>query len=628
MAQIEINCIGQTAIYTNTPEIFSGDVNIDTVKFTFDEVWDGYTEKTAVFYNNPKDTYPVMLDENNVAVIPEAVIADKCKLSIGVFGTNANGDVKTSKILTYNIGKGAISNDLEATTPADFWAKLLARQINYESNLTEQQTTFESNITEQQTTFESNITQQQNTFESNMENEFNTLQTNVTNEVDTLEGIVKGRNQARVFNTTADMEAWLKDQKNKGVCNVGDNLYIVALDVPDWWISEVLDTPDANTGYYYKIAKLEVQKVDLTNIESDIDNLQSDVNTLESDVNTLKSDVENLVSNSASDNVLWNVKDKIYSKLTDLKIDMPTTDIITVHDILYYNNKIYMLLTKGTTYYYLNLYIYDGGQWSEVSVNSTNTKGYLDGYLQELNGNIYVAQQSNSQYVSLNKYTEGSGLTNIVKPGATSSSYSTNCTLVKDYKNNILYFLYASIVSSNSQPIYYYTYDGTSLSEKKQINVSYSQPKLLGSFINNEKLYISMSGGGASRTIIYDLNNNNILETTRVYLGKLTNTSEINDNIYFCNDLNMLQKIDNGMGEETISTDITGFSEYNGSFLILTYSNKVFKELKLYKTATSYATKGTKIYFSNAFAISDNLQAIDNGYLVTADGEVKIGIYE
>ena len=294
MAQIEINCIGQTAIYTNTPEIFSGDVNIDTVKFTFDEVWDGYTEKTAVFYNNPKDTYPVMLDENDVAVIPEAVIADKCKLSIGVFGTNANGDVKTSKILTYNIGKGAISNDLEATTPADFWAQLLARQINYESNLIERQTTFESNITEQQTTFESNITQQQNTFESNMENEFNTLQTNVTNEVDTLEGIVKGRNQARVFNTTADMEAWLKDQKNKGVCNVGDNLYIVALDVPDWWISEVLDTPDANTGYYYKIAKLEVQKVDLTNIESDIDTLQSDVNTLESEVDVIQGKISNL----------------------------------------------------------------------------------------------------------------------------------------------------------------------------------------------------------------------------------------------------------------------------------------------------------------------------------------------
>ena len=198
MAQIEINCIGQTAIYTNMPEIFSGDVNIDTVKFTFDEVWDGYTEKTAVFYNNPKDTYPVMLDENNVAVVPEAVMADKCKLSIGVFGVNANGDVKTSKILTYNIGKGAISNDLESTTPADFWANLLTRQIILETELHEQQDTFESNLTQrqdnfeeelsqQQNTFESNMTQKQNTFESNMENEFNALETTATNAINEIE---------------------------------------------------------------------------------------------------------------------------------------------------------------------------------------------------------------------------------------------------------------------------------------------------------------------------------------------------------------------------------------------------------------------------------------------------------
>lgn len=187
MAQIEINCIGQTAIYTNTPEIFSGDVNIDTVKFTFDEVWDGYTEKTAVFYNNPKDTYPVMLDENNVAVIPEAVMADKCKLSIGVFGTNANGDVKTSKILTYNIGKGAISNDLEATTPPEFWTQLLTRQIILETELHEQQDTFESNITQRQATYETESTQRQTDFESNITHQQNTFESNLNKQQDDFE---------------------------------------------------------------------------------------------------------------------------------------------------------------------------------------------------------------------------------------------------------------------------------------------------------------------------------------------------------------------------------------------------------------------------------------------------------
>ena len=181
MSQIEIRCVDQTAMFTNLPEIFSGDVNIDTVKFTFDDSWNGYTTKTAVFYNNPKDVYPQILDVNDVAVIPSQVMTKQCKLSIGVFGTKANGDVKTSKILTYNVGKGAISDDLQSITTPDFWTQLLSRQINYENNLTQRQTTFENNITQQQNTFESNITQRQNTFESNMQSEFNV----VTNDVET-----------------------------------------------------------------------------------------------------------------------------------------------------------------------------------------------------------------------------------------------------------------------------------------------------------------------------------------------------------------------------------------------------------------------------------------------------------
>ena len=172
MAQIEINCIGQTAMFTNTPEIFSGDVNIDTVKFTFDEVWDNYDIKTAVFYNDPKDAYPVLLDENNVAVIPEAVMADKCKLSIGVFGTNANDDVKTSKILTYHIGKGAINTDLESKTPADFWAKLLTRQINYEAELNQKQADFEHEMNEKQAGFEVEMNQKQTDFENQANSKF------------------------------------------------------------------------------------------------------------------------------------------------------------------------------------------------------------------------------------------------------------------------------------------------------------------------------------------------------------------------------------------------------------------------------------------------------------------------
>lgn len=96
--------------------------------------------------------------------------------------------------------------------------------------------------------------------------------------LETVEAIAKGRNRARVFTTTEAMEEWLSASENIGVAIKGDNLYIVELEVPDWWIAEVLTEADAETGFYYKIAKLETQKVDLTTIESDIAALNESLN--------------------------------------------------------------------------------------------------------------------------------------------------------------------------------------------------------------------------------------------------------------------------------------------------------------------------------------------------------------
>lgn len=93
----------------------------------------------------------------------------------------------------------------------------------------------------------------------------------LNNKVDVATNISKGRNQAHVFNTTAEMEAWIADSANKGQWHVGDNIYIVQTDVPDWWVAEVLEEADAETGYYYKIAQLETQKVDLTTIQDELD---------------------------------------------------------------------------------------------------------------------------------------------------------------------------------------------------------------------------------------------------------------------------------------------------------------------------------------------------------------------
>lgn len=130
MSQIEVSLYDQTAVFTETPDIFSGDIDVDTVKFTFDSSWNVYNKKTAIFYNDPKKSYPVFLDDTNTAVIPSAVIDRETKLCFGVIGTNANSEVKTSSILSYRIERGAISADVEIPpSSAEIWLQIL---LNYE----------------------------------------------------------------------------------------------------------------------------------------------------------------------------------------------------------------------------------------------------------------------------------------------------------------------------------------------------------------------------------------------------------------------------------------------------------------------------------------------------------------
>ena len=70
--------------------------------------------------------------------------------------------------------------------------------------------------------------------------------------------IATGRNQARVFATVAALDAWLAVPDNVNQLNVGDNFYITATDVPDYWWDGT------------QKQKLETQKVDLTTYDQRI----------------------------------------------------------------------------------------------------------------------------------------------------------------------------------------------------------------------------------------------------------------------------------------------------------------------------------------------------------------------
>ena len=55
------------------------------------------------------------------------------------------------------------------------------------------------------------------------------------NELDSVNAIAKGKARARVFDTVADMEAWIAVPANTATLQAGDNFYIREVEVPDYW---------------------------------------------------------------------------------------------------------------------------------------------------------------------------------------------------------------------------------------------------------------------------------------------------------------------------------------------------------------------------------------------------------
>ena len=70
--------------------------------------------------------------------------------------------------------------------------------------------------------------------------------------------LAQSKNLNKVFETTSAMYTWLANAANKSQLQVGSTLYIKEADVPDWWVTEVLDAPNAD-GRYYNIAPLEAE---------------------------------------------------------------------------------------------------------------------------------------------------------------------------------------------------------------------------------------------------------------------------------------------------------------------------------------------------------------------------------
>lgn len=114
MSDIMAKAIDQCLMLIDAPDIFSGDVNIDRLVVDFNSVWDGFT-KTAIFYVSENEVYKMLL-KDNTCVIPQEVLKNKGKFYFGIMGVNGD-KVLTSEVITYRVGKGAITSNLIIPNP-------------------------------------------------------------------------------------------------------------------------------------------------------------------------------------------------------------------------------------------------------------------------------------------------------------------------------------------------------------------------------------------------------------------------------------------------------------------------------------------------------------------------------
>lgn len=193
-----------------------------TVSFQYDnEIW-GALQKTVVFRSVViRDVF----DAGEVVTVPPEVVAEGCAtLHVGVYGMNKQGTV-VIPTLWAEIGPvlpaANPSGDPSVDPDLPIWAKIQTVIGDTEKLKTEDRSSLVGAVNE----ICAEVGKKANSSE---------LQ-EVSENVKRAEAIAKGRAKGYVFDTVEDLDLWLSDEAHRVELAVGDNLYIRAVDVPDYW---------------------------------------------------------------------------------------------------------------------------------------------------------------------------------------------------------------------------------------------------------------------------------------------------------------------------------------------------------------------------------------------------------
>ena len=362
-----------------------------------------------------------------------------------------------------------------------------------------------------------------------------------------------------------------------------------------------------------------------------------DIDTLQEEMTDISPKVDELERRATS---LLCADSDVFFK--EVECDVPLAPVVAndtgnyyiVLDILYYDNKFYILVHYKSSSR-LHLFVHNGTGWESITIlteSSTTINEVAN--LQELNGVIYIAYTKNASFWAIAKYENGTVVT-VQSESTTNMNYGY---LAKDYDNNMLYWVQSSTYSNNNIYCTYQSFDGVNLGEK--VNWYYgSGVELKGAYVKNNLLYITMNVGNnkyiietnltdVSANLRYRITSDTIRpKVTKKIRGEYISTSFDQNTFIFRNNLGM------GLVNELCSG--TAFTGCDDGLLIVDLTQSVnasaqhkrLKKLKLYKILRTYGKKGDALQCGDSFAISDNLEPIENGYRVTADGEVQIGVY-
>ena len=312
---IEIIVNGQSARTLKSTNIVSGAINARTIKYIFNADWDGLS-KIIQFQNG--ETVLELIMEVDTIIMPAEVLAQAGYLYTRAYGVTLDelNEIVETRITSsptiFRINEsGLIDMTLPYPVTPSMYEQLLgiatqARDdaaqtaplrdetrdlrdeaqaagvisINARDSALRAEAGSQLSLTQAQT---AEATAEQHALEA-LNNKLNGIEAHDTNiashpsiisDIRNVEAIARGRATAYVFNTKADMDAWLLMPENTDLLVVGDNLYIRDTGVKDyWWDGESAQELEAEapdlTDYYLKTQVDAMMPITISRTDYDV----------------------------------------------------------------------------------------------------------------------------------------------------------------------------------------------------------------------------------------------------------------------------------------------------------------------------------------------------------------------